>query len=150
MYQFLIAQGRNGIWSLFLGLTIVVYGGLGAVLIPLFRAHHSTGSAGAAAANMIADTLGAICSLLLLGSNPFTLESAGRILRSALAVAFMAAVMWLSRGFFVLVPAIAGCAAFIALGTMLRVLTKEEQERLTGFVRRKWASVTGAGRSAGQ
>ncbi len=137
MYQFLVAQGRNGIWSLFLLATVGLYVLFSALLIPLTLRRMHNGAVGAVTATFLAESCSACFAIILLRTNPFNAESLGRIVRALLATAGMALAMWVTRGFFLLVPAVVGCLSFIALCVLLRILTPEEQARLVGFVRRK-------------
>ena len=60
-----------------------------------------------------------------------------RIGRALLATAGMAVVLWLTRGWFVVFPAMLGLLTFVLLAWLLRTLTVEEQEKLVAQFRRK-------------
>ena len=56
MYNFLVAQNRNGLWSGFLLASVGIYAAASMFLIPYFRDHYQAGAMGAVAATLIAET----------------------------------------------------------------------------------------------
>jgi O-antigen/teichoic acid export membrane protein len=137
LYQFLVAQNRNSLWTWFLLGTVGVYALLSYLLIPFTRAALHNGPVGAAGALVGAETCSAVCALVLLRTNPFNVEMTGRVLRALFATACMAAVLWLTRGLFLLIPAALGTATFLLLAWWMKALPPETQAQFVELVRRK-------------
>lgn len=155
MYQFLVAQGRNAVWTLFLGMSVVIYAVCCGVLVPLTIRSMHNGVVGAVMSTFIAESCSALFAFLLLRTNPFSGDAAGRTIRGIAAAAGMGAVMWalcrmtgeapsgdttpryLRMALHLLVPAGAGAAAYTLLAWQLRVLTPDEKVRVIGALRRK-------------
>jgi O-antigen/teichoic acid export membrane protein len=137
MYQFLVAQGRQLIWSLFLLATVGLYVLFSVLLIPWTLHTLHNGTVGAVGATFLAEMCSAGFALALLGTNLLDWQTLGRIGRALLATAGMGVVLWLTRGLFLLIPLMAGTLTFIVLGGWLHILTPEEHDRLVGMVRRK-------------
>lgn len=137
MYQFLVAQGRNGIWNLFLIASVGLYALCSVLLTPWTYHTFHNGVLGAVGATVIAEGASALCALILLRTNVFNGELVGRILRAMLATAGMALVMYLMRGWFVLFPAVLGLGTFGLLAWWLHVLLPDEQAKITQMVRSK-------------
>ena len=154
MYQFLVAQNRNGMWSAFLLATVGLYALASMFLIPFFHDHYHAGAIGAVSATLIAETCSTIFAFILLKNNPFDAETIGRVFRALLATAAMGLVMVSIRQGFTRLPvrlqlappillielvlcATLGIATFAVLGWVLRILTEEEQTKISETVRRK-------------
>ena len=136
-YRFLVAQRKNGIWSVFLTGTVLLNGVLCYTLIPLARDRWQNASMGAALSSMIAEYITMFFALFLLRINPFQRETFGSIVRTVFATAVMGAVIWKLRDVFVLVPAFVGGIVFIVLAWKLKILGAEEQAKLVELFRRK-------------
>jgi O-antigen/teichoic acid export membrane protein len=154
MYQFLVAQNRNALWTYFIGASVGVCALLCTLLIPLTIRLFQNGAIGAILSIVITETLSAVCAFALLRTNPFTTETTGRIIRALLAAAGMAGILWGMRllaaqaplsmqqnGFFLfpylIVSSLLGLATFVVLAWLLRALAPEDQEKFVGLVRRK-------------
>ena len=137
LYQFLIAQNKSGAWNRYLLATAGIFSVSAWLLVPLTIRRYHNGVAGATLATVLAETCGASFALMLLGRNPFTRELVARIVRTITATTVMGLVIWLTRGAFILVPAVLGTVTFVIMGGILHVLLPEEQEKLVGTVRRK-------------
>jgi O-antigen/teichoic acid export membrane protein len=134
MYQFLVAQNRNGIWVFFMAGTAGFYCVLSNILTPWTLQRYGNGVLGAAASTVIVETCSAVCAFVVLRSNPLTPTLAGRLVRALLATAVMTAVMYATRHAFILIPVVVGFAAFTVSGWWLRILAPEEAMRLTSVV----------------
>ena len=154
MYQFLVAQNRNGLWSGFLVASVGLCAASGMFLIPYFRDHYQAGAIGAVAAILVAETASMLFAFLLLKTNPFDRETLSRVFRAWLAASAMAVVIFFILHLFYLLPgnlqeapltlllelflcAALGAGTFAVWGWILRVLSPEEQEKVTRLVRRK-------------
>ncbi len=137
MYQFLVAQGRAAIWTLFYMGTVGLYALFSSLLIPLTLRTLHNGVVGAVSATVLAEGCAAISAIMLLKINPFNAEVMNRVGRAFAATLAMSAVMWLTRGWFVLFPALLGIAVFVFLTWRLRVLTPDEQSKVVGYVRQR-------------
>ena len=154
MYQFLVAQNRNALWTGFLASTVGIYALSSVFLIPFCRVHFHSGAMGAVGATLIAETCSMIFSLILLKANPFSAETLGRIVRAIVATAGMSLAVLAVLAVFRLTPAalqntapilllmliissLVGGLVFAGLCWALHVLTEDEQQRVVGFVRRK-------------
>jgi O-antigen/teichoic acid export membrane protein len=135
MYQFLTAQRKNAVWSLFLMATVAL-NALGCVaLIPLCERVFNNAAMGAQAACLIAELVTVPFALVLLRTNPFDGVTLSRLTRAFAAAAAMAAVMWATRGLFIVVPAALGLVTFAAAAWSLHALGDEDQARLVELVR---------------
>ena len=154
MYNFLVAQNRNGLWSGFLLATVGIYAASSMFLIPYFRDHYQAGAMGAVAATLIAETSSMLFAFALLKTNPFDRETLSRVFRAALATAAMGIVIYFVLHLFYLLPAavqlspltliaelllcaVLGSGTFAVWGWILHVLSAEEQEKVTRLIRRK-------------
>ena len=154
MYQFLVAQNRNGLWSGFLLASVGLCVVSGKFLIPYFRDHYQAGAMGAVAAILIAETASMLFAFVLLKTNPFDRETLSRVFRAALATAAMAIVIFFILRLFYLLPgrlqvappalilelllcSLLGAGTFAVWGWILHVLSAEEQEKVTNLIRRK-------------
>lgn len=137
MYQFLTAQRKNAVWSIFLMITVVLNGLGCVVLIPLCSRLFSNAAMGAQAACLIAELVTVPFALTLLRTNPFSGQTLSRSARALAAAAAMVAVMLATRGLFVVVPATLGVATYVVAAWLLHALGKEDQERLVALVRAK-------------
>lgn len=154
LYQFLVAQGQQARWSLFLIGTVCLNALFCVLLIPTVRSMGYNGAVGTAAAQLLAESCNMVVALVLLKANPLTAETGGRILRAFLAAVGMGLTVWLLRNSIaalgadwmrwvtlaleVLIPAVGGLLVFAGLGWLLRILTPEEQAKLVGLVQRKF------------
>ncbi len=136
-YRFLVAERKNGVWSVFLTGTVVLNGVLCNYLIPMAHTRLHNASMGAAASSLIAECCTMVFALILLKMNPFNSDTLGSIVKTVLATAIMGAVIWKLRNVFVLVPATVGMGVFVVLAWKLKILGDEEQAKLTELVRRK-------------
>jgi O-antigen/teichoic acid export membrane protein len=134
MYQFLVAQNRAALWNLFYSGTVGLYVVAGALFIPLAIHRLHNGVVGAVAATAFSEGCTAVVALVLLKTNPFSSEFFSRVGKALVATAGMAAVMWMTRGLFLAVPAALGSLTFIFLAWLLRVLTPEEQRKIMRLV----------------
>ncbi len=134
MYQFLVAQNRNGIWVFFMAATAGVYCVLSSILTPWSLHYYGNGVIGAAASTVIVETVSAICAFVVLRSNPLNAELVGRLFRAIIATAAMTAVMYTTRHLFILVPVALGFAVFTWSGWWLHILASEEEARLAAVV----------------
>jgi O-antigen/teichoic acid export membrane protein len=137
IYQFLIAQNRNSVWSMILISTLVINVGLSWFLVPIMMHAIHNGIAGAFAANAIAEWISVIGAFILLRNNPLTSEMLGRTGRGMAASVLMAGAIWLTRGFFVLIPAALGSATFIVAAYVLHALPPQEQALIIDTLKRK-------------
>ena len=154
MYNFLVAQNRNGLWSGFLLATVGIYAGASMFLIPYCRDHYQAGAIGAVAATLIAETSSMLFAFALLKINPFDRETVSRVFRTCLASAAMGIVMFFILHLFYLMPgrvqvsppALAaelllcaglGAGTFAVWGWILHILSPEEQEKVSSLIRRK-------------
>ncbi len=139
LYRFLIAQKRNAIWSGFMLGTVLLNAGLCWLLIPrtLHSAWPHTGTVGAIVAAAIAETVTAICALILLKVNPLTRENGLRIVGGLVASGGMAGAMWLTRDWFFVLRGAVGMAAFGIVAWKLQALGDEEQQQLASLLRSK-------------
>lgn len=136
MYQFLVAQKRGGLWTIFLAASVVLFAGFAALLIPYtLRVYHS-GAMGAAGAVVLAESCSSAFALMLLGNNPFSGKALRRLACALFATGGMAAVMWVTRFLFPLVSLAVGLMVFGILAWRLRILTKDEQQRVHAFIQK--------------
>jgi hypothetical protein len=104
-------------------------------LIPLCERVFNNAAMGAQAACLIAELVTVPFALVLLRTNPFDGVTLSRLTRAFAAAAAMAAVMWATRGLFIVVPAALGLVTFAAAAWSLHALGDEDQARLVELVR---------------
>jgi O-antigen/teichoic acid export membrane protein len=90
LYSFLVARGRNGIWSYFLLGTTLLNVLLCLILIPWTRDHLHNGAAGAVFAVAIAETVTMVAAIALLKLKVFTGDTVSYGLKTVAATALMA------------------------------------------------------------
>lgn len=148
MYQFLVAQNRNAIWSIFLVGSVALFTVANVILVPLTIRWWHNASAGTAIALAIAETCSAIAALILLRSNPFTWELARRVGGAIAATAAMGVVIWLAgmihiggdrigEAIRIIMLAALGTITFVTFAWQLRILTSDERAKLTALIKRK-------------
>lgn len=137
MYQFLVAKRRNAVWSIFLASTVGLNALFCYALIPLTTRLYHNPPMGAVLAGLIAEALTAVCAFVVLKTNPLNADTLKRIGRTLVATAGMAAVLWLTRSLFLLIPATLGVLTFALLAWYLGALGDEERDKLASLVRRK-------------
>jgi O-antigen/teichoic acid export membrane protein len=152
IYQFLVAQSRNGIWSFVLLGTVLLNTVLAWTLVPYTIHRFNNGIAGATLANTIAEFAAMGFAFALLKVNPFAPALLKRVASGAVATAAMALVMWASRYCLsrlplslllsnvlqLVVPAILGMAVFLALAGLLHAFPPQEQEMVVNALRRRF------------
>lgn len=136
MYQFLAAQKRGAIWTVFLAASIGLYVLFSSLLIPYTLRVYGSGATGGVAATVLAELCSAGFALALLGNNPFTGGTLRRIACAFLAAGGMAAALWFTRSIFPLVSLAFGVSVFALLAWRLRVLAPEEQHRVEALLQR--------------
>jgi O-antigen/teichoic acid export membrane protein len=151
MYQFLVAQGRAHVWARFLLMTVVIYGIVSYISIPMCVRLFHNGPMGASVATVIAETISAVVSMILLKIKIFDAEMIGRSIRGLVATAVMCAVMfflerWLeslapkggmiSFAVQLFIPAGVGTVVFAVLAWALQIMLPEEQKKVAGMFRR--------------
>jgi O-antigen/teichoic acid export membrane protein len=136
-YRFLIAERKNGIWSFFLMGTVVVNVIASIFLVPLAKQWFHNGAAGAILAGTIAESMSMLGAFCLLRWNPLTKQFLAQMLRAAIAGGAMSLTLWLTRGLFIIIPAILGTLVFFVVGFKLDVLGKDEQRKLTDLIQSK-------------
>ncbi len=137
LYQFLIAQKKNAVWSVFLSITVLINYVSSLWLIPWYRTHHHNGAIGAVVSLVIAEVATTIMAIIVLKNIPFDVKTIVRIMKAIIATLAMLAVMQLSIRFMLLVPFIMGVSTFSLVAWKLNVLGAEEQGKLEDLVRRK-------------
>ncbi len=154
MYQFLVAQNRNALWSGFLLASVGLCALTGRFSIPYFRDHYQAGAMGAVAATLVAETASMLFAFVLLKNNPFDRETFSRIVRASLATGAMGVVMFFIIHLFYLLPgpiqaappalalevllcAVLGAGTFAIWGWILRVLSAEEQDKVARLAHSK-------------
>jgi len=106
-------------------------------LVPFMRDHFHNGAAGAAAATAIAETIAALLGIKLVGINLLNRDFISRLFRCGIATLGMAAVIWLTQRFFVIVPLALGLSAFLLIAAKLHVLPPREQDLIVAWVKGK-------------
>lgn len=137
IYRFLVAERKSASWSVFLLGTALLNVALCAVFIPWSQRVWGNAAVGAAAASVVAECATVVAAFVLLKNNPFDKRSVAQIGKAALATAGLCGVVYLTRSYFIVVPAALGTATFLILAWFLGVLEPEERDKLTGAVRRK-------------
>jgi O-antigen/teichoic acid export membrane protein len=151
IYQFLVAQGRNAIWSAVLFGTVVTSTLVTWFMVPVTIRYLHNGIIGAALGNVIAETVASVCAFVLLKNNVLNRDTISRVLRGVVATAGMSVVIWLMRDGIIglhlrfwltdllalVLPAIAGAIVFVCLVMTLRALPPQEQELIAQTIRRK-------------
>jgi O-antigen/teichoic acid export membrane protein len=145
IYMFVIARGRNAVWTIYLVITVGIFAAAAWVLVPYMRDHFHNGAAGAAAATAIAEAIAAILGIKLVGINLLNREFTVRLLRCGIATLGMAAVIWLTQRLFVVVPLALGLFAFTLIAVKLRVLPQREQDLIVAWVKGKLGRFRPAG-----
>ena len=137
IYQFLVAQNRAKVWTWFL-LGTVAINAMGCFLfIPITKHYFHNPGIGAAIAILVAESCTVLFSFKILKFRAFGEGSTGRLIRTLAAGAVMALILWLTRSFFIVIPATLSVLVYAALVWKLNLLTEEEQVRLTDLFRRK-------------
>ncbi len=139
MYRFLVAQRKNGIWSIFLIGTVALNALFCWILIPLTIRYFHNGSSGAMAASLIAESVTVVFAFVLLGTNPLSTQAVTQVFRGIVAAACMACVIWLTRGMMIIFPATLGMLTFCYLAYHLHVFGQEEQQKLAVMVQQKFS-----------
>jgi O-antigen/teichoic acid export membrane protein len=149
MYQFLVAQGRAGVWSRFLASTVVIYGIVAALAIPACQRMFQNGPMGGAVATVVAEMASAIAAIILLKVNLFDRDLRSRMVRAILAAGAMAAVMLgalkavtmalpqeneIALALRLIIPGGIGLATFAGLAWALKVLYPQDQEKLASML----------------
>jgi O-antigen/teichoic acid export membrane protein len=156
IYQFLVAQNRNGIWSFVLLGTVILHTALAWVLVPYTMRTLHNGILGATFAMTIAEGIAMGFAFGLVQINPFAPIFLGRVLRGATATGIMALVTWALRegiGYLRLpfaalaflqlsVPALLGACVFLLAAGMLHAFPPQEQELVVGALKRRLRRIT--------
>jgi O-antigen/teichoic acid export membrane protein len=137
LYNFLIAQRKNAVWSIFLLMTVGINYISSLILVPWALAHRMNGAVGSVASLVIAEVFTTIMALIVLRNNPIDRVVLGRMFRTLIPCTLMAGVMLSTRQYFILIPLILGLAAFIIPAKYLHILGADEQRKLEEVVRRK-------------
>jgi O-antigen/teichoic acid export membrane protein len=151
IYQFLVAEKRNGIWSFVLLGTVILNTALAWFLVPYTEHRYHNGIAGATIANTIAEFAAMGFAFTLLKVNPFDPALLFKVLKGLVATAGMAGVMWMTRLWLIrlplsymlsntlqlVVPALLGTGVFLALAGLLRAFPPQEQEMVVSAIQRK-------------
>lgn len=137
LYQFLVAQDRAGIWTWFLLGTVLLNWVLCLASVPWAGRVLHNPSAGAAIASLGAEFSTMLGALIALRIRLFSRELAGRGARAALAGGAMIGAMWLTRHLFLVVPALVGIGAYIAMAWLLHLLTDDERALILQRLRDK-------------
>ncbi|MCS6777626.1 MAG: oligosaccharide flippase family protein [Chloroherpetonaceae bacterium] len=136
MYQFLVAQNRGGTWTRFLIASIGIYSLIAWFLVPYTEHTFRSGAIGAVLATCFSELLSVVFAFILLQNNPLNAETLSRLFRALVATLGMVAVMRLTQNLFLLIPVVLGFITFALLAWVLRVLTPEEQQKVTALIRR--------------
>ncbi len=137
MYRFLVAQRKNGIWSIFLIGTVALNALFCWILIPITMRYFHNGSAGAMAASMIAESVTVVFAFVLLGTNPLSVQAVTQVFRGLVAAVSMGCVIWLTRNMMIIFPATLGMLTFCYLAYHLHVFGEEEQQKLVAMIQQK-------------
>jgi O-antigen/teichoic acid export membrane protein len=149
MYQFLVAQGRAAVWSRFLASTVVIYGVVAALSIPVCQRLFNNGPMGGGVATVVAETASAIAAICLLKVNLFDRDLTFRMVRAVAAAGVMALAMVgalkgvqaalpveneITLALQLAIPGAIGIATFAGLAWALKVLYPQDQEKLAGML----------------
>jgi O-antigen/teichoic acid export membrane protein len=145
MYQFLVAQNRNAIWTFFMIGTALVYAASSWMLIPMTLRVFHNGIVGAVMGTVIAEGASALCALVLLKANPFNRESVNTVVRALFATAVMGLAVWFTREALHSAPPLLTLVAGAGVGTtifltatfLLHILPAEQEQRLRALIASK-------------
>jgi O-antigen/teichoic acid export membrane protein len=138
IYRFLIAQKKNAVWSGFLAGTVLMHVTFSFLLTPLALRWTKFGQLGVLASNILAEVITVFFAFILLRTNPLNRETVGKILRSLLATALTAGVIWVTRSLFIVIPALLGLATYLVSAYYLKVLGEEDQRKVVDIFREKF------------
>ena len=152
IYQFLVAQNRNGIWSVALLGTLCLNALLAWVLVPYTLRMMNNGIVGAFFSMTISEFTATWFAFALIKINPFTPQLLGPVLRGAAATGLAALAIWatrvgiahlvlpfaLSAALELTLSAVVGAAVFLFLSWQFRAFPPEEQRLVMNTLRRKF------------
>jgi O-antigen/teichoic acid export membrane protein len=138
IYRFLIAQKKNALWSGFLAGTVLMHVIFSLLLTPLALRWTKFGQLGVLASNILAEVITVFFAFILLRTNPLTGETVGKILRSLMATALMAGVIWVTQSLFIVIPALLGLTTYLVSAYYLKVLGEEDQRKVIEIFRKRF------------
>ena len=155
VYQILVAQNKNGVWSFVMLGTLVLNTGLAWVLVPYTMKSLHNGIVGATWAMTIAEGTAMVFAFVLMRVNPFAPVLLNRVLRGLAATAAMALVIVWTRDevgrlrlpftylalLQLAVPAALGACVFLLLAGLLRAFPPQEQELVVRAFKRRMGRV---------
>lgn len=133
--QVLVAGNRQWVWTRMMALATVVNPLLNYFLIRLTASHGGNGAIGAALSLLVTELLVITIGIALL-RHLFTLSTAWRVARAALACAGMVVAGLAARPFGLLAEIVAAGTTIVLLAAVLRVVTPEEQSALAAIAAR--------------
>ncbi|MEP6754084.1 MAG: polysaccharide biosynthesis C-terminal domain-containing protein [Chthonomonadales bacterium] len=134
LYQFLVAQKKNAIWSIFLLVTVGINYVCAIFFVPYTVRVYGNGAIGAILALVVAEVCTTIMAIIVLKNIPFNKEIILRVGRAILATFLMFLVLWPLRKMFILIPFTLGGTVFVLAAWKLHVLGKEEQQKLITII----------------
>ncbi len=123
--QVLVASNRQLVWTKIMAVATVANIAFNLAMIPYFQGRIHNGAVGAALSLLATELLQAAAGLALV-NGILNSSSWGKLVRALLATLGMAAVVWLVRGFGLLVEVPLGAFTFGALALAARVITPEQ------------------------
>jgi O-antigen/teichoic acid export membrane protein len=128
--QFLISTDRQNAWTAVMAVATVVSFALDFLLITWFQRWYGNGGIGGALGFVITETGMLIAGLTLLPKGSLGWENVSLAARALLAGLIMAAVAWLSRDLFILIPILGGALTYGALAFILKLIPREDMQLL--------------------
>ena len=125
------AVGRQRFWNGVMAAAIAATIPLDLVLVPWTKHRFGNGAIAGALSYVVTESLMVVIGLALLARHLLDARRAGRVARCVLAGLAQFAAGWPLRRMFVLFPAVAGLAAYLAVVIILRVPTPAERAMVT-------------------
>jgi len=138
--QFLISMDRQNQWTVVMAIATLATLPLDLWLIPWCQSAFSNGGIGGAISFIVTELLMMCAGLILLPRGVLSRDNASSAARAVLAGLVMTGVTWLVREQFIVLPILAGMAAYAGMVWLLKLAPAEDvsllRELALGFLRR--------------
>ena len=144
LYVFLVARGKNGVWSYFLLGSVILNVLLSWVMIPAFQVNFHNAAVGAVNATTVAEFATAICAIFLLRIKLLEWNCIVPLLKALLATVTMVACIYPMRNLFFIYPAVLGGIVFVAMIYFLKAIDPEDQRKLIAIFKKTTDKIFGS------
>ncbi len=132
--QHMISTDKQHIWTVVMAVATLATLPLDLIFIPYFQSAFQNGAIGGAVSFLITEMGMMVCGLVLLPKGILSRANAWVAARILLAGLVMAALSWLMRGAFILIPVAIGAVAYAGMILVMRVVPQEDWVLLRSIV----------------